>query len=285
MAAPRSRNVRKVECIDAAFVDATSAMAYNRSHSSQRDVETGSRSAERGGRKSHMAKARDTSTDRLSNVIEVVELGRRTGMLSAERGSGASFEEGEVFFVSGQAIYAATAYLRGREALAALGQWGACRFAFDTEARRPAPNLAPATAPVGGYPQRGPVSPQRGPASLPGAPSRFGWSTPGAIPAQPQSPPPAPEPGPSSGVWGASTPGSSAGTGPLARRPRRSPDVRDLMAVVSSYNFSRSHRTILLLADGSHNVLDLARLASKSVDEVTQLLAELEARGLIYYYN
>ncbi len=57
------------------------------------------------------------------------------------------------------------------------------------------------------------------------------------------------------------------------------------MAVVSSYNFSRSHRTILLLADGSHNVLDLARLASKSVDEVTQLLAELEARGLIYYYN
>ncbi len=29
-----------------------------------------------------MAKARDTFTDRLSNVIEVVELGRRTGLLA-----------------------------------------------------------------------------------------------------------------------------------------------------------------------------------------------------------
>lgn len=57
------------------------------------------------------------------------------------------------------------------------------------------------------------------------------------------------------------------------------------MAVVAAHNLSRSHRTMLLLADGTYNVLDLARLASKSVDEVTQMLAELEARGLIYYYE
>ena len=74
-------------------------------------------------------------------------------------------------------------------------------------------------------------------------------------------------------------------TGPLGRRPRRSPDVRDLMTVVSTYNLSRSHRSLLLLADGTHNVLDLARLVSKPIDEVTQLLAELEVRGLIYYYD
>jgi hypothetical protein len=231
-----------------------------------------------------MAKARDTSTDRLSNVIEVVELGRRTGLLGAERGSGASFEEGEIYFVGGQAIYAVVAHLRGREALAALGQWGSCRFSFDTEAPRPAPNLAPVTAPVGGFPQRGMVSPQRGALPQRGMPSGFGWSTPGGVPAQPPSPS-ASEPGPSSGVWGSSWPSVGPGTGPLARKPRRSPDVRDLMAVVSNYHLSRSHRTILLLADGSHNVLDLARLASKSVDEVTQLLAELEARALIYYYE
>lgn len=234
-----------------------------------------------------MAKARDTSTDRLSNVIEVVELGRRTGLLGAERGSGASFEEGEIYFVGGQAIYAVVAHLRGREALAALGQWGSCRFSFDTEEPRPAPNLAPVTAPVGGFPQRGGMSPQRGTSSPRGTASGFGWSTPGGVPAQPPTPPSGPEPGPSSGVWGSSWPGTGTGprTGPLARKPRRSPDVRDLMAVVSGYNLSRSHRTILLLADGSHNVLDLARLASKSVDEVTQLLAELEARALIYYYE
>jgi aminopeptidase-like protein len=56
------------------------------------------------------------------------------------------------------------------------------------------------------------------------------------------------------------------------------------MSVVTTHNLSRAHRTILLLADGEHTVLDLARLSSKSVDEVSGLLMELESRGLIYYY-
>lgn len=71
----------------------------------------------------------------------------------------------------------------------------------------------------------------------------------------------------------------------LDRRPRRAPDVRDLMTVVTNYNLTRSHRTILLLADGEHSVVDLARLSSKSVEEVIMLLNELETRGLIYYYD
>jgi Domain of unknown function (DUF4388) len=244
-----------------------------------------------------MAKARDTATDRLSNVIEVVELGRRTGLLSAERGSGSFVEEAEIYFVGGRAIYAATSNTMGRDALADLGQWGACRFCFDTTAPRPAPNLAatfesqPSIPTGGSWPT---------PSSVPATPgvargARTGWNTPGSQPAfgpAPASVPPArssqpawPGSGADSGAWGASQPGTSAPTGPLARRPRRVHDVRDLMGVVSSNNLSRSHRALLLLADGSHNVLDLARLASKSVDDVTQLLAELEGRGLIYYYE
>jgi hypothetical protein len=70
----------------------------------------------------------------------------------------------------------------------------------------------------------------------------------------------------------------------LLRRPRRAPDVRDLMAIVTTYNLSRGHRTVLLLADGEHTILDLARLSSKSVDEVAQLLGELEGYGLVYYH-
>jgi hypothetical protein len=56
------------------------------------------------------------------------------------------------------------------------------------------------------------------------------------------------------------------------------------MTVVSAYNLSRNHRTVLLLADGEHTIQDLARLSSKSVDEITVLLADLEVRGLVYYY-
>jgi hypothetical protein len=254
-----------------------------------------------------MAKARDTATDRLSNVIEVVELGRRSGLLSAERGSGHYLEEAEVYFVGGRAIYAATTNSIGREALAALGNWGACRFRFDTAAPRPEPNLPATFESPSRVPSSGSWPTPAGVRAAPVAPgAASNWNTPGSQPAYGQSRtpiPPArsipapvtgygssssPGSGPSSNAWGTSQPGQpglAASMGPLARRPRRVHDVRELMTVVTSNNLSRSHRALLLLADGSHNVLDLARLASKSVDDVTHLLAEMETRGLIYYYE
>jgi hypothetical protein len=249
-----------------------------------------------------MVKARVTSTDRLSNIVEVVELGRRSGLLAVERGAGQTFEEGEIYFVGGHPTFAVTGNLRGRDALAALGQWGACRFAFQPDVPPPVPNIS-------GPLRAAPVPGDRGAVSQPGAPApaaRQGanssqWGTPPRQPAYAAGAQGS-QPGGSwstsqlggawgasqpSGAWSASQPGSSgvSTVGPLGRRPRRAPDVRDLMVTVATHNLSRSHRTILLLADGSHNVLDLARLASKSVDEVTQLLAELEARGLVYYYE
>ena len=138
---------------------------------------------------------------------------------------------------------------------------------------------------MGGY-ERGNTTPTRSSPVGWGAPSQAngatsGWDHPASSTPRGQ---PAVEQFSTSGTWGGSQP-SGVSAGPLGRCPRRSPDVRDLMSVVTTYNLSRSHRTILLLADGSHNVLDLARLASKSVDDVTQMLAELEAHGLIYYYE
>jgi hypothetical protein len=70
----------------------------------------------------------------------------------------------------------------------------------------------------------------------------------------------------------------------LLRRPRRAPTAQDLLAVIQSYGLSRAHRTLLMLADGDHNVLDMARLSSKKIEEVLALLGELEGHGLIYYY-
>jgi Domain of unknown function (DUF4388) len=274
-----------------------------------------------------MAKPRVTATDRLSNVIEVVELGQRTGLLTVERGSGSVQEEGEIYFVSGRAVYASLAGLRGREALAGLSRWGACRFAFDKDAPRPSSNLTPIPGALRGPDTNSPPTPYGPGASRPsgtgrlpegsgawnvhpdgvnGATSQGGYAAPytpysGAssvgMPAQGYPPPAAPGFG---GIAGMRDPAAArppappqpapgthplnAAQGFLARRPRRAPDVRDLMTVVSTHNLSRGHRTLLLLADGEHNVLDLARLSSKSVDEVSTLLNELEMRGLIYYY-
>lgn len=283
-----------------------------------------------------MAKPRVTATDRLANVIEVVELGQRTGLLCAERGSGSVLEEGELYFVSGRVIHASLAGLRGREALAALSRWGPCRFAFDRDAPRPVPNVTGSTpapdSPPPGWPISRPDIAGAPPGyAAPRSPSQSGfWPSqagfdPGASSAangqaswvgSPNGPaggmnsmsgvlprtqsglgdgntgyPPFPSTGRATGYLnqqrtavpnaGQSVPPSSS----LNRRPRRAPDVRDLMSVVTSYGLSRNHRTILLLADGDHTVMDLVRLSSKTVDEVTALLAELEVRGLIYYYG
>jgi hypothetical protein len=79
-------------------------------------------------------------------------------------------------------------------------------------------------------------------------------------------------------------PAANALTHPLAnRRPKRTTDVRDLINIVTKYNLARSHRTVLLLADGEHTVQDISRLSGKSVDDVAQLLRDLEERGLVGY--
>ena len=252
-----------------------------------------------------MAKSRVTATNRLANVIEVVELGRRTGLLSAERDAN-GLEEGEIYFISGHPVYAALERLTGREALNILLRWGECRFAFEPSAPRPIPNVSgvlPALdsngAPYGvttEYDGRQPTEgPPRQPAPNSGASgaSGSGWgqrgSSPNMAPGMNSS---APNMG-NSGIWGFSDP-SSFPSGPGGRpapgqhypteqqMPTRTPDVRDLKTIVATYGLSRGHRTVLLLANGQHTVLDMARLASKSIEEVYQLLNDLRNFGLIY---
>ena len=256
-----------------------------------------------------MAKSRVTATNRLANVIEVVELGRRTGLLSAERDA-LDLEEGEIYFISGHPVYAVLGPLAGRDALSVLLRWGACRFAFETSAPRPIPNVSgvlPALdssgAPYGvttDYDGRQPPeAPPRQTAPNSGASgtSGPGWGYRGSAPNMapgmaPGVNPSAPNMG-NSGIWSfsdSSSPPSGSGARPAPgqtssseqQMPRRTPDVRELKTIVATYGLSRGHRTVLLLANGQHTVLDMARLASKSLEEVYQLLNDLRNFGLIY---
>ncbi|MBV9614035.1 MAG: DUF4388 domain-containing protein, partial [Ktedonobacteraceae bacterium] len=77
-----------------------------------------------------MSQKRGTVTDRLLNVIQVLQLGKKTGHLTVERDEGKGQEKGEIIFVQGQVTQAYGGNLRGQEALNWLSTWGACRFIF-----------------------------------------------------------------------------------------------------------------------------------------------------------
>ncbi len=73
---------------------------------------------------------RETITERLADVIKVIQLGRKTGTLTVERGQNATFEEGIVTFVHGQVTHASVGSRSGQEALSRLQTWQHCMFAF-----------------------------------------------------------------------------------------------------------------------------------------------------------
>ncbi len=219
-----------------------------------------------------MRRQRATTADHLSQVIEVIELGRRTGLLSVERRDRAGQEEGDIYFVQGEAIYASTGTKTGQIALEALRRWGACRFAFLTDVPRPTPNIA--TRPRGSQAFSGPPRPWQDavPGSLPGR-EASGYT----LPRMPQAP----------GGWpSAWPPAQPQETAPLlalnaAQRPKCAPNPHDIPRLAASYRLSLAHRAILLLADGEHTAAELARLAGRSEEETLRLLSDLWRLGLI----
>ncbi len=73
---------------------------------------------------------RETITDRLADIIDVIRFGRRTGTLTVERGENLTFEEGMIVFAYGQVTQSSVGSRTGLEALKWLSTWGTCRFRF-----------------------------------------------------------------------------------------------------------------------------------------------------------
>src|SRR5260370_3167801 len=96
-----------------------------------------------------MAPQKETITNSLANVIQVIKLGWKSGVLIVERGEGATFEEGMITFVNGQAVEALTAFFNGQDALRWLGSWGTCRYAFIPTQSSEIPSIpAPVSTPA-----------------------------------------------------------------------------------------------------------------------------------------
>src|SRR5690349_20757186 len=77
-----------------------------------------------------MTQRRVTATKQLSTVISVIQLGKKTGLLSVERGKGPTFEEGTITFLQGQIVNAVLGSLQSRDAMASLSGWKDCHFSL-----------------------------------------------------------------------------------------------------------------------------------------------------------
>ncbi len=204
-----------------------------------------------------MAQQKETITNSLADVIQVIQLSRKSGMLTVERGEGETFEEGMITFVNGQAVEAQTSAFNGQNALRWLGSWGTCRFAFIPTPTSEIPSIPALVSPpafeqrtrdTGTHP-RIPISPLRESAARRQA--------------------------------------GNNGTGQVisfisaAVVPHLVIPLEESLRHVDQLGLSRQHRRLLLLVDGQRNVAEMVRLIGRTQYEVQQLLADLEQAKLI----
>lgn len=88
-----------------------------------------------------MSKDRNTQAGHLGDLLFTLQGQQQSGLLSAEQSQEGRLEEGEIYLLAGQLIYAHTGKLAGLEALRYLLTWRSIHFSFLTDAPRPPANL------------------------------------------------------------------------------------------------------------------------------------------------
>jgi hypothetical protein len=217
-----------------------------------------------------MSQRRGTTTNQLNHIIQVLQLGRNTGVLVAERGEASMHEVGEIFFVHGIISGAHYGEFRGQQAFQQLNQWGQCRFVFTPTDEATIMRALPAriTQPLRIPPARQQTEPrlpvERGQQQQPTS--------------YPQTPPPqTSRPQTTRPLW-------ETNTGPMAlipRCPQRTEYPEKAIYMIQMAKLSRLHRHLFLLIDGQRTPDELASLLGRNHEEVKYILRDLEQIGVI----
>jgi hypothetical protein len=212
-----------------------------------------------------MSQQPKTETDRLANVIQVLQLGQKTGRLVVERNEGPLFEQGIITFLNGQVIQASVNQQQGPDVLAWLKSWGACRFTFTPEQRSGTTGRMPVTQPP---------TPTRGGSGYYRATNGHSQATPSTGPMHP------PQDAYTRTTGHLGSAGQRVPTAWLAT-PYRTRHIEDGMHLIEHMGLSRTHRRLFLLIDGGRTVKELIRLMAHDPQDVLRLLQDLERAGVI----
>ena len=237
-----------------------------------------------------MPQQRDTATDRLLNVIQVIQLGRKSGLLSVERGQGIQFEEGMIMFVNGQATQASAGQRTGLEAFNWLSTWNACLFSFIPSSTTASGALS-ATPAIPNTPNGTFTDTNSSMRAQQGTNGRLRAQqiTNGRLQAQHNT----------NGRLQAQQPAlhkqteipqvaedrernrSTQAFGSVSSGPHRTIQLEDGLRLIEQAGFTRAHRRLFLLIDGSRSTAELVRLMGREQYEMRILLNQLEEAGLI----
>lgn len=194
-----------------------------------------------------MTQRRVTAANQLSTVIDVLQLGRKTGVLTVERGEGETFEEGTMTLVHGQVVQATTGFYRGTDAATKLFSWQACRFLF---VPMPPEQIAQATLPIPHTQMDAKVVTEN-----------------------------------TNGSFYRGQQTNLAAQGDMSRRPiiaaHYKEPMNDILHMLDRQGFSRTHRRLLLLIDGRRSIRELAALIRRTPNETLALLVDLEQADLV----
>lgn len=254
------------------------------------------------------------TTSRLSNIVNMITLGRQSGILRVIRGQGATRELGQIKFTDGEPVSALLGSLTGPNALGVLMNWGECVYSFDEYSTGEAsdsdsmPDSAGRSPsdPSRNSPQIG-VSSGSWPTYYPnGSSSGSSYSQPpgsypstaslpsfGSQPGYPPNPSYPAMPGGASGASGEMPRYDGPYSGPITTQipMTNTPITPEVLATVfhrsilaertDQLPLDRRERMILLLVDGRRNVTDLTRLTRRNEREVLSVLEHLASLGLI----
>ena len=209
----------------------------------------------------------ETATDRLVTVIQSLQLGRATGVLTTRRGEGATQEEGSITFVNGQVAEASAGRRSGSGAFNWLSTWGRCLFSFvpsDTSPITP-PYIPSSPGAIEDQHKDNGLNPriqastsdkQSGPLERQSGPLITG--------------------GPPDSAAGQPTQSARMTIIPYTTRP-----LSEALSWIEERRLSRIHKHVFLLVDGHRSVTELVRLSRKNQDEVYGLLRDLVRIGVI----
>lgn len=197
----------------------------------------------------------DITTDKLTKVIQVVQLGRRTGLLLVERGEGINSEEGAIAFINGKITQAQAGQRRDSEALDWLYTWDICLFTFvrmdASEVRLPRFSRLD-TEPVN---------------ILQNQPLALDKTKKQSIRISEAS----------------DASGQAKASPPIPRISPRIGNTNEALLAIAQAGLSRTHRQVFLLVDGVRTTADLVRLTKRERSEIEDVLYDLKGVGVIHW--